>query len=671
MIALRVSLIALFLTLTLAEKIIAKEVREISDSEDIFDLSLEELLNVTVNVASQNSENILDTPAIVSRYEMSDLAGMGLQSLVDVLRFIPGVLVEESLIGSYIVQIRGLSDSYNQKVLFLLDNVPYWMPSHADIPILGIPYESIKHIEVLRGPAAIIYGTNASAGVIKISTKNNAKKRINVRLGNENLLNLNTYLSHDFGENDVINLSAEFQKFGGYESRVNDATAPVFFTPTDSGEVKRGSEYYSAIAQYKNTNWNLLTHFFESKSRGNTTDSIVEEGQYIQKGQLFFVNRKWSLESTTIKSYLDYNRFSLELTVDNVLAILGLPGSQGGFVSADGGKDNDRFRAGLSFETKLTSASTVLSGFEFEKRRTEDFVFQDSVNGNDISLFFPEPLPEGQEVILIFPENRAQEKAVFFQLDQQYLNWRALVGARYTENSVFGSKTTPQVSIVYKFDQRRSLKFLHSEGFNSPSFSQSPEVDGLGNPVDPDLSAEEISTTELAFNFSGDNELFVANLYSIEATNLIVRNQIEGQTVNSPNRISRFGMELDYQYKSRDWTLFANFGLLKQGNSNIEQDLFSQIYPKHEAAIGTRHQLSDTQSIGTSFEYLGGRRNSDKLNLLNVNYNYRLESGVVLSLTLRNLFNDDMRAPDPRGIGLYSMQNRQPFNYYFGLLIPL
>jgi len=92
------------------------------EEQDVFALSLEQLLYVSV--ASNKTERLIDTPGIVSRYDMAQMERLGLHSLVDVLHFIPGVLVQRSATGSLHVQIRGLSDTNNQKVLFLLNDTP-------------------------------------------------------------------------------------------------------------------------------------------------------------------------------------------------------------------------------------------------------------------------------------------------------------------------------------------------------------------------------------------------------------------------------------------------------------------------------------------------------------------------------------------------------------------
>ena len=70
-----------------------------NETDSLFELSLEELLNVTVSIASAESENVIETPAIVSRYNRADLEAMGITKLDEMFNFIPGVVVQDSLTG--------------------------------------------------------------------------------------------------------------------------------------------------------------------------------------------------------------------------------------------------------------------------------------------------------------------------------------------------------------------------------------------------------------------------------------------------------------------------------------------------------------------------------------------------------------------------------------------
>ena len=80
---------------------------------------------MNVTVVSDKTEAILETPAIVSSYNIEKLMAMSLRDLKEVIEFLPGFQVSEGINGNTPVKVRRLSDPQNQKILFLLDDTPY------------------------------------------------------------------------------------------------------------------------------------------------------------------------------------------------------------------------------------------------------------------------------------------------------------------------------------------------------------------------------------------------------------------------------------------------------------------------------------------------------------------------------------------------------------------
>ena len=109
-----------------------------ASEDDYFELSLEELAHLQVAIASPKSERIIDTPAITSAYDIADMQNLGLNSLEDILNFVPGIVVQDSALGTKAIMIRGIVEAFNQKVLFMLNGIPYWQASHGGIPLLGM-----------------------------------------------------------------------------------------------------------------------------------------------------------------------------------------------------------------------------------------------------------------------------------------------------------------------------------------------------------------------------------------------------------------------------------------------------------------------------------------------------------------------------------------------------
>ena len=88
-----------------------------ASAPDVFELGLEQLTQLQVNVASGKTDSIVDAPAIVSSYSRADLEKFGIRTLKDMLSFIPGFVRQETYLGTTAIGVRGISDGFNQKLL--------------------------------------------------------------------------------------------------------------------------------------------------------------------------------------------------------------------------------------------------------------------------------------------------------------------------------------------------------------------------------------------------------------------------------------------------------------------------------------------------------------------------------------------------------------------------
>ncbi|AOW75579.1 hypothetical protein A3Q34_00990 [Colwellia sp. PAMC 20917] len=622
----RVGLISLFLFtgISSAETSFEKQ-------PSIFELSLAELLNVRVDVASYTSERIIQTPAIVSRYDQNDLTLMGIKSLKDMLSFIPGFVLQENRAGGTPVMIRGIVEAFNQKILFLVDDVPYWMPSHSEIPLLGIPIEAISHVEVIRGPGAIYYGTNASAGVIKIVTKQKAGNSLAVNYDSNQKLNVGGYYFHAFNDDSHFSLGVESQKDNGFTSYFEGTPQPPSFpkgTP-DFDHIVITEEMTSVLARFRYYNFNINFQTFDSMT--NDTDeptplSIATQREH--KGYLLHMDKSWQFEHANMQVYSEYNQFYLQFVSRNVLSL----GNDGGFRFDNNGDNNTRWRTGVTFDYHWNNHLTLNSGMEFEKRRIENYnLYSVATNRNILRLI------ESQAV---------EENALFGQIDYQYQQWRFLIGGRYTNNSKSGDRVTPRVSTVYQIDNHQSIKLLYSVGFNSPNFTQLfINIPGTieGN---PNLRAELVKTTDLAYSYEKDNTLFVANAYLLKADDFIQRG-FSNNLVSFFNSGSfdRSGIELDYQRVLKSYTLFANFSYSHQGNREISDDKLAAIVPRFTTAIGLSYPWDTRQTLGFSLRTISKRNKAPASYLLNANYNYKTER-YSLFFTVKNLLGEKIVYPD-------------------------
>ena len=597
----------------------------------LFGMPLEELANLKVTVASADPETIVETPAIVSRYDMETMSSMGLRTLKDALSFIPGVVLQDHLFGQTIVMMRGVYEGFNQKVLFLIDGVPYFMPSHSEIPLSGIPLESISHIEVIRGPGAVFYGTNATAGVINVVTKkDSSSSRLAASYGSNDKINGGGIINHTFNEDTGLSLAFESQKDNGYDARY-----PAYPRYAE-GTINKTDEMDSVLAKLRYKKTNLLAQAFQTKTKGLENPrqvNNVNTNEY--DGYLLHADYGDTTGNTDWKLFTDYNNFYLNFTVEDQIN----GNTPGGTRFADGGDENYRWRSGSSVNYHWSKALSIFTGLEYEERHTGDYQSYNAATNATRGV--------------IVPAFGLSEWSLYSQIDYTLgEKWRFLLGGRLTDNSITGTDSVPRVAAVFNIDDQQSIKLLYSVGFNSPSFTQL-KADLLplvkGNPA---LTPEKIKTVDLAYSFSQGNNLFVANVFYLEAEQFIVSDRSTG-TINFLNAsdFERYGAELDYQgVLSRQWTVFANLAYHAQGNSTDENDTTANYAPQLTTSLGVNYNFLARHSIGGSLRTISHRADSTSLAQLNLDYQYKLEKLTLFS-TLRNVLDEEILSPN---IGEYS-----------------
>ena len=102
--------------------------------------------------------------SVVTAQEIQD---RGISTVVDALRALPGVSVSSA--GSGFVQVR-MRGGEARHTLVLLDGVQL-AGGEGEYTFSGLQTTNIERIEVLRGPQSVVYGSNATTGVINIITR--------------------------------------------------------------------------------------------------------------------------------------------------------------------------------------------------------------------------------------------------------------------------------------------------------------------------------------------------------------------------------------------------------------------------------------------------------------------------------------------------------------------
>jgi len=129
-------------------------------------------MNVEVTSVSRSTESIGDAAAAVTAVSGEEIDRSGATSIPQALRFVPGINVAQQNSNAWAVSSRGFSSINSEKLLVLSDTRSIYTPLYSGVfwDVQDYLLDDIERIEVIRGPNAAAYGSNAFLGAINIIT---------------------------------------------------------------------------------------------------------------------------------------------------------------------------------------------------------------------------------------------------------------------------------------------------------------------------------------------------------------------------------------------------------------------------------------------------------------------------------------------------------------------
>jgi iron complex outermembrane receptor protein len=140
---------------------------------DFADLSIEELMNETVTSVAKKETRLFASPAAIAVVINDDVRRLGIDSFPEALRWLPGTNVARINSTQWAVSVRGFNSQLSDKLLVLQDGRTLYTPTFGGVfwDSQDAVMEDLERIEVIRGPGATLWGSNAVNGVVNIVTK--------------------------------------------------------------------------------------------------------------------------------------------------------------------------------------------------------------------------------------------------------------------------------------------------------------------------------------------------------------------------------------------------------------------------------------------------------------------------------------------------------------------
>lgn len=170
----------MFLTFIGSNPAFSANGKSLAGEDEIFEMDIRQLMQmeVTVTSVSKRPEQLHKAASAIYVLTEEDIRRSGAVNIMEALRMVPGVLVSKLNQNRYAISIRGFNQRLgSDKLLVLMDGRSIYSPVQSGVFWIGqdTVLEDIDRIEVIRGPGAALWGSNAVAGVINIITKSAGK----------------------------------------------------------------------------------------------------------------------------------------------------------------------------------------------------------------------------------------------------------------------------------------------------------------------------------------------------------------------------------------------------------------------------------------------------------------------------------------------------------------
>jgi iron complex outermembrane receptor protein len=141
-------------------------------------MSLEELANVEVTSVSKSAQSLSKAPASIYVITRDEILTSGALSIPEALRLAPNLQITQISSTDYQISARGFggnleAQAFSNKILVLIDGRSVYNPLFSGVTwdALDVLMADIERIEVISGPGATLWGSNAVNGVINVITR--------------------------------------------------------------------------------------------------------------------------------------------------------------------------------------------------------------------------------------------------------------------------------------------------------------------------------------------------------------------------------------------------------------------------------------------------------------------------------------------------------------------
>lgn len=528
---------------------------------------------ITATRAQTNRNNVPMTMSVISRAEIEESSESALLPVLS--ERVPGMFITQRGVtgfgvssgGTGGITLRGVGGSPTTGVLVLIDGHPQYMGIMGHHLPDAYVASDVEKVEVIRGPASILYGSNAMGGVVNIIT----------RKQDEEGWSANGHIMYGSYNTQKYQASAGLKqgKINAYLSLNHDRT-----------DGHRDNSDFSITNGYAKLGYQLSNRFqvwgdvslasFEAQNPGSTARPMIDNIADIMRGVASVaIENDYGKTNGTFKFFYNFGDHKIN----------------DGY--SDGGSPRDFYFRSKDHNYGITwyqvfrpfQGNMITAGIDFK-----------NFGGRAWNEIMDKSRPDEEQV-----DATSNETAGYVTVQQTITDKLTLnAGLRYENSKSFGGEFVPQAGLAYHPWQNGTIKASVAKGYRSPTIRELYYLASWAA-ANPDLKPERMMNYELSVG-----QTFLDGRLTAELTGFISKgsNMIQ-QTGSYPNikneNIGDFknsGIELAVY-----WNVLKNLRL--QGNySYLHLDKIILNAPEQQAFISASYRLNKW-SLSASYQHIG------------------------------------------------------------------
>lgn len=615
------------LTLMLVAVAAGINAEEVTDSMNLQDVVVTGTRNATDVRYLPMTVSVIGRQTLTEQYQTSVLP--------TVMQQVPGLFVtSRSMLGYGVsggaaggINLRGIAGGSGQ-LMVLIDGHPQYNGIYGH-PIAD-SYQTLmtERVEVLRGPASMLYGSNAMGGVINIVTRgmheDGVKTTVNLGAGSYGTIQaeasnqvrsgkFSSTVAAQYGRTDNHRPRMGFEQYGGY--------------------LKLGYDFHAHWNAYVDAN---ITHFNASQP-GSTSSPLYDADQWITRGMVSAaVENHYNKTSGAVSLYTNFGRHKID---DG---------------TADAANPTKRY-----FRSKdaLLGVSLYQSAQLFEGNRVTVGIDYQHIYGH--AYYTSKETGETLDT----PNKQSgksyrNEIAGYVEFRQDLTSWLTVdAGIRIDHHSVTGTEWIPQGGIVIRPMDNGELKAMVSKGFRNPTMREMY----LYPPSNEDLKPERLMNYELSWKHRFNTLTYGINFFYLKGDNMIQTMPVDGKPRNvNTGKVENYGAELEAAYRiNQHWNITTNHALLHMKNPVLAA-------PKYKGFLGANYNcrrlgvVAGLQYISGLYTAIGDNEKKENFLLLNATVSYQLIRNLALWVRGENLlaqrYEINLGYPMPRATFMAGVQ---------------